>query len=80
MGNNNVKDYPTYLDYPKPRKPITNADRIRAMIDEELAELFAENSCPPGNICPPGSYTHADDNIKCPACWLDWLKKDTDHE
>lgn len=32
-----VKDYPPYLDYPKPRKRQTNADRIRAMTDAELA-------------------------------------------
>lgn len=25
-----VKDYPPYLDYPKPRKRQTNGDRIRA--------------------------------------------------
>ena len=31
-------DLPPYLDYPKPRKPKTNADRLRAMKDEELAE------------------------------------------
>ena len=33
-----VKDYPPYLDYPKERKKLTNADRIRAMSDEELAK------------------------------------------
>lgn len=32
-----VKDYPPYLDYPKPYKAQTNADRIRDMSDEELA-------------------------------------------
>ena len=32
-----VKNYPPYLDYQKPYKPQTNADRIRAMSDEELA-------------------------------------------
>ena len=32
-----VKYYPPYMDYPKPCKPQTNADRIRAMSDEELA-------------------------------------------
>ena len=32
-----IKDYPPYLDYPKPYKPQTNADRIRSMTDEELA-------------------------------------------
>ena len=36
----NVKDYPPYLDYPKQRKTQTNADRIRAMSDEELAEFL----------------------------------------
>ena len=30
-----VKGYPPYLDYPKPRKPMTNADHFRAMSDEE---------------------------------------------
>lgn len=35
------KNYPPYLDYPKPRKPMTNADRIRAMSDEELAHELA---------------------------------------
>lgn len=32
------KNYPPYLDYPKPYKAETNADRIRAMSDEELAK------------------------------------------
>lgn len=40
-----VKDYPPYLDYPKPRKTTTNADRIRAMSDEELAEWMFEFDC-----------------------------------
>ena len=38
---NTVKDYPPYLDYPKPKKSQTNADRIRAMNDEELAEWMS---------------------------------------
>ena len=37
-----VKDYPPYLDYPKPRKEQTNADRIRGMTDKELAWFLAE--------------------------------------
>ena len=37
-----VKNYPPYLDYPKPYKPQTNADRIRSMSDEELNDLFYE--------------------------------------
>lgn len=35
-----VKNYPPYLDYPKPYKAKTNADRIRAMSDEELAAFL----------------------------------------
>ena len=35
-----VKNYPLYLDYPKLYKPLTNADRIRSMSDEELAEFL----------------------------------------
>ena len=37
-----VKDYPPYLDYPKPRKVQTNADRIRAMSDQGLALCLYE--------------------------------------
>ena len=37
-----VKNYPPYLDYPKPYKPQTNADRIRSMNDDELNDLFYE--------------------------------------
>lgn len=33
-----VKNYPPYLDYPKPCKAQTNAERIRAMSDEELTK------------------------------------------
>lgn len=42
-----VKNYPPYLDYPKPRKAQTNADRIRSMTNDELNELFHEiyNAC-----------------------------------
>ena len=37
-----VKNYPPYLDYPKPYKPQTNADRIRSMSDDELNDLSYE--------------------------------------
>ena len=35
-----VKNYPPYLDYPKPYKAKTNADRIRALSDEDLANFL----------------------------------------
>jgi len=34
------KNYPPYLDYPKSYKAKTNADRIRAMSDEELSNFL----------------------------------------
>lgn len=47
------KSYPPYLDYPKPRNQMTNADRIRSMSDDELAAFLCnlrseeayENAC-----------------------------------
>lgn len=55
-----IKDYPPYLDYPKPKRVETNADHIRSMTDEELAVFLdgltgncvdcesedAHNTCP----------------------------------
>lgn len=38
-----VKNYPPYLDYPNPNKEQTNADRIRAMSDRELASFLASH-------------------------------------
>ena len=37
-----AKNYPPYLDYPKPHKALTNAERIRTMTDDELNDLFNE--------------------------------------
>ena len=56
--------------------PITKADKIRAMTDEELAECLKNIryscTCFPrgnGNRC-------ADFKDDCNACWLDWLKQE----
>lgn len=35
-----AKNYPPYLDYPKPYKVKTNADLIRTMSDEKLANFL----------------------------------------
>ena len=49
-------------------KPMTNADYIRSMTDEELAVLIM---CPheidPDHCCEPNEY--------CTACCLEWLKQ-----
>ena len=50
-------------------EPITNSDRIRAMNDEELAEIIA---------CPKGLFDRMDcldDHRDCNHCALEWLKQ-----
>lgn len=54
--------------------PITNADRIRAMTDEELAELFANDNC---GYCRIHDFCFAKGcAINCEDVWLDWLKQE----
>lgn len=53
------------------KKP-TNADSIRAMTDEELADVLQRAMIPPKGrkcsvMCEWG---------KCRDCWLDWLKQE----
>ncbi len=61
-----IKDYPPYLDYPKPRKKVTNADKIRSMTDEKLARVM-DMVCPPDTACNDGQ--------QCIKCWIEWLKQ-----
>ena len=64
-----AKNYPTYLDYPKPQKAQSNADRIRSMSDDELAKLLDyELGCPVTGDCAKMSKD-------CKACWLEWLQQ-----
>jgi hypothetical protein len=60
----------------------TNADRIRAMSDEELAEFFAQQKyrkpvfdgwLPLCNHVMGPRTCHEDG---CETCWLDWLKQE----
>ena len=57
------------------RKPPTNADRIRAMSDEELAELIDRetDSCAPTGDCEKMSRD-------CKACWLEWLQQPAEED
>ena len=55
------------------KKPQTNADRIRAMSDEELAELLY-NGCT-GHKCT-NYYPEENLEEQCKRCWLDWLKQE----
>ena len=58
----------------------TNADRIRAMTDVELAEWILETALfrvgrTPGMVCPPNTEGMKDcPTDPCQNCWLDWLK------
>lgn len=59
----------------KDEKP-SNADRIRAMTDEELAEMMSPND----NGCPPimRGCTSCLGQTSCEKCWLDWLKQEAE--
>lgn len=65
-------DYDFLVQYEPPR-PKTNADRIRAMTDEELADLFI--SVGDGNT-PEKIVFSARDMGYEQKMWLDWLKKE----
>ena len=60
-----VKNYPPYLDYPKPHKALTNAGRIRAMSIDELNDFLRKVS-DHDDDCP---YEYG--SVKS----LEWLKK-----
>ena len=65
-----------YLDGKCDCQIPSNADRIRAMSDEELADSFASRCCP----VKDEFYNCGEINKKefswedCKSCWLDWLK------
>lgn len=55
-------------------KPITNADRIRAMSDEELAEFIYR--CEMGDIDYAKTFCDlCNGQYKCGQCRLDWLQQ-----
>ena len=55
-------------------KPITNADRIRAMTDEELARFFIGDS---PNYCHTGLCL---DGENCIGCFLKWLQRPAEED
>lgn len=63
-------------------KPITKADRIRAMNDEELAGWVAELSTAPNctGKCHKDYEVYGELRTFCHDCWLDWLRQEADHE
>lgn len=71
-----VKDYPPYLDYPKPRKTTTNADRIRAMSDEELAEWMFEFDREAVAI----GLMQMEQGLMTKEEWLEWLQQPAERD
>ena len=58
-------------EYLHQQKPKTNADRIRAMSDEELAEFISNCGCP----------DHARScKASCKGCTMEWLKQPAEEE
>ena len=57
---------------------MTNADRIRAMSDEELAGWLSGEFSKDCDVCPDFIYAG-----NCPSCskkWLNWLKQEVNDE
>jgi hypothetical protein len=55
--------------------PLTNADHIRAMSDEELSKFIPDWSYT--NACKAGEH-YVDCNNECEKCVMDWLKQPYD--
>ena len=53
-------------------KPQTNADRIRAMTDKELAEFLEPGGYRPLYKCDVCKY------VTCVECCLDWLREEAE--
>lgn len=61
-------------------KPQTNADRIRGMSDEELADWVAERCTAPNctGKCHKDYEAYGELRTFCHDCWLDWLKQEAE--
>ena len=58
-------------------KPITNADRLRARRDEELAKWLAAHN-ERSAVCP--NFGAHGCQASCIQCWLDWLREEASDE
>ena len=78
-----VKYYPARMDYPNLCEPYSNADRIRAMSDEELAKFIDDiaQSVADGEYCTAFlnvknfPYSCEDTKKACVAHVVDWLQQ-----
>lgn len=61
----------------------THADRIRAMTDEELAEMHVGVGCPPGTDLNELCFDENGEELlctppRCRECWLNWLRQEAE--
>jgi hypothetical protein len=56
---------------------MTNADRIRAMTDDQIAEMLSNSPCPVSEHGCNNCYTF---KSNCKQCWLYWLKQEVEHD
>lgn len=76
-----MPDFPLFKE--RAEKPKTNADKLRSMTDEELAEWldFRLSECPwcnPNAPVKPG--TNECELYDCQKCALDWLRREAECE
>lgn len=57
---------------------MTNADKIRAMTDEKMAEFLSHMKYAPNcsGKCHNDWENYGETRTYCDDCWLDWLKKE----
>ena len=73
---------PGYTDFcvlgPCSQMKPSNADKIRQMSDEELAEYLAERSAAPSctGRCHKDYTVYGERRTFCQDCWLEWLKQE----
>ena len=77
VDDSNMQKVEKYCPWHNPKpKPITNADRIRSMTDEELAVWVAETSnCSDWCILIKQCKTKQDYEC-CVNIWLNWLRSE----
>ena len=79
QGDGNVAYVPVVVNV-KPPKPVTNADKLRAMSEEELAEWIDEfwsaPWCPDNPPVDPETKRCLLHDGDCRLCILDWLRQE----
>ena len=74
QGDGKVAYVPVVINT-KPQKQ-TNADRIRAMTDEELDKFLGEVQWDVANYCGGGTQKQEYPVPEHRGAWLDWLKQE----